>query len=53
LCEFHDIKFQHHRAGDDARACAVITLKAFDAFGTNDLNQAMDLAGIKLKRLLK
>ena len=53
LCEFHNIKFQHHRAGDDARACAVITLKAFDAFEANDLNQAISLAGIKLKRLLK
>ncbi len=32
LCDFHQIQFHHHRAGDDAMACALITLKSFQIF---------------------
>jgi DNA polymerase-3 subunit epsilon len=53
LCEFHNIRFNHHRAGDDARACATITLKAFENFETNDVAQILELAKVKLKRLEK
>lgn len=30
LAEYHNIQFKHHRAGDDAEACAKISLLAFE-----------------------
>lgn len=51
LCQFHDIRFQHHRAGDDARACAMIALSAFDTLKVSTLEAARLLSIIKLKRL--
>ena len=50
LCDYHDIRFQHHRAGEDARACAIVTLKAFEHHGIQDAQQLTD-AGIKIKSL--
>ncbi len=49
LCDFHNIKFQHHRAGDDANACAIITLKAFEAIEAINLDEGLTKLGIKLK----
>jgi len=51
LCEFHSIRFNHHRAGDDARACALIALSAFETIGATSLEVALQLAKVKLKRL--
>ncbi len=51
LCDFHEIKFNHHRAGDDAFACAAITLKAFEIFQCFTLIDGIKNTGIKLKRL--
>ncbi len=52
LCEFHKINFNHHRAGDDAYACALITLKAINEFNSNTLLSAIHDSGIKLKKLI-
>lgn len=51
LCEFHNIRFKHHRAGDDARACAQITLSAFETLHAGTVNDALNAIGIKLKKL--
>jgi len=53
LCELHDIRFNHHRAGDDARACAIISLKAFESFQAQTLEEGLIKSGVKLKRLWK
>lgn len=51
LCEYHNIHFTHHRAGDDAKACALIVLNAFDTIEINDLDEGFKKLGINLKRL--
>lgn len=51
LCQYHDIQFKHHRAGDDARACAIITLKAFEILELNDVFENLNSVGVKMKRL--
>lgn len=51
LCEFHQIRFNHHRAGDDASACALVTLKAFEKVDVTTLTEGLNHLGIKLKRL--
>ncbi len=51
LCDFHEIKFNHHRAGDDALACALITLKSFDSYNALTLEEGIQNAGIKLRKL--
>lgn len=53
LCEYHNIKFKHHRAGDDASACAQIVLKAFEQIGVDTLAQGLSQTGLKLKKLNK
>lgn len=50
LCDFHDIRFQHHRAGDDARACALITLKAFETLQLEHVSEASEI-GLKINSL--
>jgi len=51
MCEYHNIRFNHHRAGEDARACALITLAAFEIVGETSVEAALQLTKIKLKRL--
>lgn len=51
LCNAFDIKFNHHRAGDDAKACALIVLKAFDDYQINDLHEGLNFFEVKLNRL--
>lgn len=51
LCDFHNITFQHHRAGDDARACAIITLKALDLAPGDDIFEKLSQLKITPKRL--
>jgi len=53
LCEFHHIRFNHHRAGDDACACALITLSAFETLCADTVENALNGVGIKLKNLQK
>lgn len=52
LCEFHAIRFNHHRAGDDARACALITLAAFETLGALSVDENLAAIGLKYKKLL-
>ena len=51
LCHFHDISFNHHRAGDDAKACATIVLKAFKNIDNNDIYEGLKSLKVKVKRL--
>lgn len=51
LSEYHDIRFNHHRAGDDARACAIIVLKAWEENNITGLKDGLNALGVKLKRL--
>jgi len=51
VCDYHDIRFKHHRAGDDAEACARITLKAFETVVANNLEEGLKKFGIALKKL--
>lgn len=53
LCEFHNVRFNHHRAGDDARACAIITLNAFEKTESLTVDSGLKAIGIKLKKLQK
>jgi len=38
LCKINNIEFAHHRAGEDSRATAELTLKAFDIAGVSSLD---------------
>lgn len=51
VSQFHNINFNHHRAGDDARACAIIALKAFESIEANNVEEGLKKVGIALKRL--
>lgn len=51
VCDYHGIKFKHHRAGDDAEACAKIALKAFQAAGATSVKEGLAQLGVSLKRL--
>lgn len=51
LCDFHDIRFNHHRAGDDAKACAIITLKAFEQHQVKIIESDLKALGVKIKKM--
>ncbi len=51
LCDYHNIHFNHHRAGDDAEACAKIALIAFQELNAQTLEAGLRNSGISLKRL--
>jgi len=51
VSRFHNIQFNHHRAGDDAEVCAMITLKAFETVEAIDLQDGLKKVGALLKRL--
>ncbi|HJV78600.1 MAG TPA: 3'-5' exonuclease [Paludibacter sp.] len=51
VSQYHNIQFNHHRAGDDAKACAIIALKAFEEAGATNVQQGLSKLGIALKRL--
>ncbi len=51
LSQFHNIRFNHHRAGDDAKACAIITLKAFEEIGAGSVLDGLKKVGITLKKI--
>ena len=51
VCEYNDIHFNHHRAGDDAEACARVALKAFQTIETISLEDGLKKLGIALKKL--
>jgi DNA polymerase-3 subunit epsilon len=51
VCAYHDIRFRHHRAGDDAEACARIAMKAFETVEAISLEEGLKKLGVALKRL--
>ncbi|MFM2291675.1 MAG: hypothetical protein RIS29_1488 [Bacteroidota bacterium] len=51
LSSYHDIRFNHHRAGDDAKVCAILALKAFAEMDVEDVEEGLKSVGIKFKRL--
>ena len=51
VSQFHNIQFNHHRAGDDAEACAKITLKAFESANVDNVLNGLTAYGLKLKKL--
>jgi DNA polymerase-3 subunit epsilon len=53
LCQFHNISFNHHRAGDDAKACASIVLKAFENIDSRDIVEGLNNLKVKIKKLKK
>lgn len=51
LAETHQIKFNHHRAGDDAEACARISLLAFEKLFITRNEEIRESFQSKLKKL--
>ncbi|MEI8272489.1 MAG: 3'-5' exonuclease [Paludibacter sp.] len=51
VSQYHDIQFNHHRAGDDSKACAIITLKAFEELKVISVEDGIHRSGINLKKL--
>ena len=51
VSEFHNIHFNHHRAGDDAAVCAMIALKAFETVQAADVQDGLSKLGLLLKKL--
>lgn len=51
VSEYHNIHFNHHRAGDDAKVCAIIALKAFEEVKALNVQDGLTSLGLSLKRL--
>jgi DNA polymerase III subunit epsilon len=51
VSQFHNLQFNHHRAGDDAAVCAMIALKAFEAVEAIDIQDGLSRMGVLLKKL--
>jgi DNA polymerase-3 subunit epsilon len=51
VSQYHNIQFNHHRAGDDAEACAIITLKAFEEVEALNVQDGLKKLGMALKKL--
>lgn len=51
LAEYHNIQFKHHRAGDDAEACARISLLAFEKLFLTSNEEVSDYMKKKIKML--
>ena len=51
LAEHHQIRFNHHRAGDDAEACARISLLAFEKLFITRNEEVHESFQSKLKKL--
>ncbi|WP_294247932.1 3'-5' exonuclease [uncultured Chryseobacterium sp.] len=51
LAEYHQINFNHHRAGDDAEVCARIALLAFEKLLLTSNEEIADFMKLKIKKL--
>lgn len=51
LAEYHNIQFKHHRAGDDAEACARISLLAFEKLFLTTNDEVSEYMKQKIKLL--
>ncbi|MBL7953518.1 MAG: 3'-5' exonuclease [Flavobacteriales bacterium] len=48
MCDFHGIRFKHHRAGNDAEATAELVLRALDQRPSFDMTQFLLEAKVKV-----
>ena len=51
VSQYHNIHFNHHRAGDDAEVCAIIALKAFETLEALNVHDGLKRLGVLLKKL--
>ena len=51
VSQYHNIQFNHHRAGDDAEVCAKIALKAFETVAALNVSDGLKKLGVALKKL--
>ncbi|AZA57370.1 DNA polymerase III subunit epsilon [Chryseobacterium shandongense] len=51
LAEYHQLSFNHHRAGDDAEVCAKISLLAFEKLFLSSNEEIADYLKLKIKKL--
>lgn len=51
VSDYHNIRFNHHRAGDDAKACALIALKAFETVEAMSVEEGLKKLGVVMKKL--
>lgn len=51
LAEYHNLNFNHHRAGDDAEVCAKISLLAFEKLFVSTNDEVTQLMSKKIKKL--
>lgn len=51
LAEYHNLSFNHHRAGDDAEVCAKISLLAFEKLFLSTNDEVAQLMSKKIKKL--
>lgn len=51
LAEYHQLSFNHHRAGDDAEVCAKIALLAFEKLFLSTNEEIADYMKLKIKKL--
>jgi DNA polymerase-3 subunit epsilon len=51
LCQLHDIYFHHHRAGDDAEACARLVLTMGEERSVTSITDLSNDLGVPLKLL--
>ena len=51
VSQYHNIQFNHHRAGDDAKACATIALKAFEETEAANIHEGLNKLGVTIKKL--
>ena len=51
MCDYHKINFNHHRAGDDAMACALISQYAFNELQILDIEEGLKRIGVKQKKM--
>jgi DNA polymerase III subunit epsilon len=51
LAEYHQLSFNHHRAGDDAEVCAKISLLAFEKLFLSSNEEISDVMKLKIKKL--
>jgi DNA polymerase-3 subunit epsilon len=51
LCQFNQIYFNHHRAGDDSKATAELSLKAFEKAEIDSIGDLYDKLKVNVKQL--
>ncbi|MBK0403470.1 DNA polymerase III [Adhaeribacter sp. BT258] len=53
LCWYNNINLNHHRAAADSRACAELTLKAFELTNTNSVHEFQEKLKISIGELFE